>query len=274
MLTTILGVGLIFFAVNEAAIVEEYPYDYVFYEHPSPDGEVAQRVRERGTQVRPVSEFQYRNVVRQQFDYSCGSAALTTILNHYLGRNFTERQVMEGLLRFGETEQIVERRGFSLLDFQRLSQALGHPSGGFRAQMEDLGELDHPAIVPIQYGGFKHFVVLREYSDGRVYVADPALGNLSFTSKKFEEIWEENVVFIVFPNGIEPRRDLELTDHDLRMLDDRTINRLVFEEFPVFTKNMEQWADKASTLQRVIWEDEDGEEEIRNIPTRTYYRPQ
>ena len=274
MLTTILGVGLIYFAVNQSVIVDEYPHDYLYYEHPAPDGLYPQRVRERNVTVRPVSEFQYRNVVRQQYDYSCGSAALTTILNHYLGRNFTERQVMEGLLRFGETEQIVERRGFSLLDFQRLSEALGHPSGGFRAELEDLAELDHPAIVPIQYGGFKHFVVLRAYDEGRIYVADPALGNLSFTETKFEEIWQENVLFIVFPNGIEPRRDLELTDYDLRMLDDRTINRLAFEEFPVFTKNMEQWADKASTLQRVRMEDEDGEERIMNIPTRTYYRPQ
>ena len=34
---------------------------------------------------------------------------------------------MEGLLRFGETERIVERRGFSLLDMKRLVTALGHP---------------------------------------------------------------------------------------------------------------------------------------------------
>ena len=63
--------------------------------------------------VEPLVVQKNRNVVRQQYDYSCGSAALTTLLDFYLGRNFQERQVMEGLLRFGETERIVERRGFS-----------------------------------------------------------------------------------------------------------------------------------------------------------------
>ena len=49
-----------------------------------------------------MSQLQFRNVIRQAYDYSCGSAALTTLLDYYLGRNLEERQVMEGLLRYGE----------------------------------------------------------------------------------------------------------------------------------------------------------------------------
>ena len=278
MLVTIFGVALIYFAATQSVVVEEYPHDLVYYEHPTKQGPV----RERGIQVQPVSEFKYRNVVRQAYDYSCGSAALTTVLNHYLGRQFEERQIMEGLLRFGETERIVERRGFSLLDMRRLATALGHPSGGFRAQMKDIAELDHPAIVPITYGGFKHFVVLKEYRDGYVYVADPALGNLSFTSMKFQEIWagrdddgqlnDSGVLFIVFPNGFEPLPDLELTEYDLRMVDDRTINRLAFQEFMVFTPRLEQEADKVMSLVRQRIVDDQGNERVINVPTRTYYK--
>ena len=268
MLVAVMGVALIFFAVNQATVVEDYPTGYVHYEHPTKQGPVV----ERDILVKPVSEFRYRNVVRQAYDYSCGSAALTTILNHYLGRQFQERQIMEGLLQYGERERIIERRGFSLLDMRRLATALGHPSGGFRAEIEDLKTLDHPAIVPISYGGFKHFVVLREYRDGHIHVADPALGNISFTETKFEEVWEQNVLFIVFPNGFEPQRDLELTDYDLRMIDEQTINQLAFQEFPVFTRPIEQWADKAGTLKAVLITDDDGVERVINVPTRTYFR--
>ena len=52
--------------------------------------------------IEPMSQLQFRNVIRQAYDYSCGSAALTSLLDYYLGRNLQERQVMEGLLRYGE----------------------------------------------------------------------------------------------------------------------------------------------------------------------------
>lgn len=268
MLAIILGVGLIFVAVNQSMVVEEYPKGYVHYEHPV--GEMG-AVYERGIVVKPVSDFKYQNLTRQAYDYSCGSAAFTTVLNQYLGRQFDERQIMEGLLRFGETEKIVERRGFSLLDMKRLATALGHPSGGFRAKFEDVKKLDHPAIVPIHYGGFKHFVVLKEYRDGHLYVADPALGNISFTETKFQEIWTDNVLFIIFPNGFEPQDGLALTDWDMRLVSEKTISHIVYQEFPVFTKTLENEADRAASLVRVQIEDEWGDTRIINVPTRTYF---
>ncbi|MEQ3692952.1 MAG: C39 family peptidase [Alcanivorax sp.] len=184
--------------------------------------------------VEPLAVKKFKNVVRQEYDYSCGSAALTTLLDYYLGRNFQERQVMEGLLQFGETERIVQRRGFSLLDMKRLVTALGHPSGGFKAEASDLETLDHPAIAPIKYAGFKHFVVIRSVYDGRVYVADPALGNISFTLSRFLEVWDDNVLFIVFPNGHKPASGLELHEEDMRFVSDYIIAENTFKEFPHF----------------------------------------
>lgn len=192
--------------------------------------------------LEPMSQLQFRNVIRQAYDYSCGSAALTTMLDYFLGRNLEERQVMEGLLRFGEAEKIVERRGFSLLDMKRFVSALGYQSGGFRAAFADLDELEHPAIVPIEYAGFKHFVVVRDVHDDHVFVADPALGNISFTRTRFEEIWDQNVLFVIFPGGQEPRNALALSERDLRIIDDRTISLLAFREFPQITKFTENQA--------------------------------
>ncbi|MDK2778901.1 MAG: C39 family peptidase [Pseudomonadota bacterium] len=189
--------------------------------------------------VEPLAVQRFRNVVRQAYDYSCGSAALTTLLDFYLGRNFQERQVMEGLLRFGETERIIQRRGFSLLDMKRLVTALGHPSGGFKAEASDLISLDHPAIAPIEYAGFKHFVVLRTVYENRVYVADPALGNISFTLERFLEIWDNNVLFIVFPNGHKPATGLELREEDMRFVADYLIAENAYREFPLMTMKYE-----------------------------------
>jgi len=189
---------------------------------------------ENEVRVEPLVAQKFRNIVRQAYDYSCGSAALTTLLNYYLGRNLSERQVMEGLLHYGESERIVERRAFSMLDMKRLVTALGYPSGGFRATIDDLMELDHPAIVPIQHAGFKHFVVLRAIRDGRVFIADPAVGNISFPLIEFEESWDDNVLFIVFPGNEKPINALELKPEDLRYLEDQTITQMALHQIPRF----------------------------------------
>jgi len=267
MFAVLAGAIIMYVAVNQIMVVEPQPEGLVHYTHPQKLGPIA----ERNVVVRPANQVKYRGIVRQAYDYSCGSAALTTLLNGYLGRQFQERQIMEGLLRFGETDKIVERRGFSLLDMKRLVTALGHPSGGFRASTRDLVVLDHPAIAPIGYAGFKHFVVVKGFKDGRVYVADPALGNLSFTIERFEEIWLDNVLFIVFPNGFEPKKTLDIVDADLRHIDDRTIRNLSFAMGEIYLPTREIEADRASSLVPLLIENADGQLEIINAPLRTNY---
>ncbi|MGX5219554.1 C39 family peptidase [Pseudomonas segetis] len=196
----------------------------------------------QSVEVEPLNQLQFKHVVRQAYDYSCGSAALTTLLDYFLGLNLEERQVMEGLLKFGEADKIVERRGFSLLDMKRLVAALGYNSGGFRANFSDLEALEHPVIVPIEYAGFKHFVVVRDVYDEHVFVADPAIGNISFTRVRFEEIWDKNVLFVIYPGEGGLDNALALKDEDMRIIDDRTVSLLAFRAFPSITKFTENQA--------------------------------
>lgn len=231
MLLVLAGSILTFTMVQEATVVEPFDKGTVVIEQDVDSSPVELRSDVR---VEPLVEQKFRNIVRQAYDYSCGSAALTTVLNFYLGRTLNERQVMEGLLHYGESERIVQRRAFSMLDMKRLVTALGYPSGGFKASIEDLIDLDHPAIVPIHHAGFKHFVVLRAIRDDRVYLADPAVGNISFTLAQFEEKWDDNVLFIVFPGSDQPLDYLELKEEDLRFIDDQTMTLLALQRVPEF----------------------------------------
>ena len=176
--------------------------------------------------MEPYSELKYRHIVRQAFDYSCGSAALVTILNFHLGLQVTEQQAMEGMLERGEKEKIIERRGFSLLDMKRYVAALGVEGAGFRAELKDLQSLDHPAIVPIDYAGAKHFVVLRGIRDGVVYIADPSAGNIVFSLAEFATLWDKNTLFIIYPAKNQPAlAQLALSDRELGVVDmDRVTN--------------------------------------------------
>ncbi len=219
--------------------------------------------------VEPLTGMKYRNVVHQAYDYSCGSAALTTILEYYLGRKFQERQVMEGLLHYGESERIVERRGFSMLDMKRLVTALGYPAGGFKAEIEDLIELDHPAIVPIHYAGFKHFVVVREIRDNRVFIADPSQGNITFTLETFKKKWDQNVLFVVFPGNAKPVDGLELREEDLRYVDEQTITHTAFREFPVFTESLQYRLQNELERQKNKAQDPTGGSSVINVDNTT-----
>ncbi len=275
MFTVAAGAALFYLFAVESFNVEDKVAGAVYYNTPVDSRHLTRSyIAERPVPVRPYVEQQFQGLVRQAYDYSCGSAALTTLLNGYLGRQFTEKQVMDGLLKFGETEKIVQRRGFSLLDMKRLATALGHPSNGYKGSFDDLKKLDHPAIVPIHYAGFKHFVVVKKYQNGRVFVADPALGNISFPEERFKEVWDNNVMFIVFPNGFKPHTGLELTEADMRYVDDQTITYLAFREMPSTILRMENLADRAGTMTRVLDADENSQTSGKpiNVPLRTYFK--
>lgn len=275
MLPVILGAALVYFFADTSFEKADVAPGTVYYSTPL-DGRQDSRflMPERPVVVHPLVEQQFRNIAHQAYDYSCGSAALTTVLNTYLGHNFEERQVMDGLLKYGEYDKIVQRRGFSLLDMKRLVTALGYQSGGYKGDFKDLEKLDHPAIVPIHYGGFKHFVVVKKYQGGRVFVADPALGNISFPEERFKSIWENNVMFIIFPTKDQFSADVVLTDADMRFVDDETINMAAFAETPHNLVQDYHMADRAGTLQRVLDADKksDTYNQTISVPLRTYFR--
>ena len=171
-------------------------------------------------QMYPNQYYKYQHIVHQAFDYSCGSAALTTILQFHLGLPVTEKDAMEGMLEHGEKDKIIARRGFSLLDMKRYVATLGSDSGGFRGDMNDLARLDQPAIVPIDYAGFKHFVVVKGIRDGKVYIADPSAGNIAFSVAEFSGLWDKGTLFVIYPSKTRPQvqSSLSLTDHELGVI--------------------------------------------------------
>ncbi|MCL6244723.1 MULTISPECIES: C39 family peptidase [Acinetobacter] len=249
MLEIVVGSALMYYFAKESFDLKEKPVGTVHYtETLDSRNDSFTRMHRESVKIKPAIEDQFRGIVRQAYDYSCGSAALTTLLNGYVGTQLTEQQTMNGLLKFGETEKIIERRSFSLLDMKRFVAAVGLDSGGYKGEFSDLVKQGQPAIVPISYAGFKHFVVFKAYKDGRVYVADPALGNISFDEVRFQEIWENNTLFLINVAPEQRKNLLALQDSDLRHVEDATVNRyaLVDIQYPQFY--MEKIADKASTI--------------------------
>jgi predicted double-glycine peptidase len=209
-------------AISGAGLVSQVPpADRPVDQFELPMGAVGGGAVPEPARIRPYAEFKFEHIVRQAYDYSCGSAALTTVLRYHLGYEVNEQQAMEGMLAHGERDKIVERRGFSLLDMKRYAATLGSDSAGFKAETADLRQLTQPAIVPIDYAGFKHFVVLRGVRDEKVYLADPSAGHIVFSVSEFEALWDRNTLFLIYPNKLKPPvpSQLALTDRELGVID-------------------------------------------------------
>ena len=191
--------------------------------------------------VRPFSEIEGDHLIRQSFDYSCGSAALATLLNFYLGEKLTEKQVIQGLLQNGDSESIAQRRAFSLLDMKKFVNALGYDGTGYKADLEDLTTLGKPCLVPVKIFDYRHFAVFKGIHKGHIFLADPWRGDLSFTLDEFKEMWYENVIFVVSPSGEGPvLTNLRLKEEDLRFIDEDLARRIIFDHPPTFTNNEER----------------------------------
>ena len=50
-----------------------------------------------GVPLKSMKDLRDRKLVRQRFDYSCGAAALATILRHGFGEAVTERDILKDL---------------------------------------------------------------------------------------------------------------------------------------------------------------------------------
>ena len=155
--------------------------------------------------LRSMKDLRDANVIKQQYDYSCGAAALATILRFGLGDMITERQVLEQLFSLLPRDELQSTlmQGFSLLHLQRVAQARGYRAEGFRLEPQFLSGLSGPVIVYIQPRGYRHFAVLRGIRDDRVFLADPSLGNIRMPIYQFLESWLDDsgtgVIFVVEP---------------------------------------------------------------------------
>jgi predicted double-glycine peptidase len=147
----------------------------------------------------PVVSYQARpflTVVRQEHDFSCGSAAVATLLTYHYGRRTTEREAFEAMYAVGDKVKI-QREGFSLLEMKTYLESLGYQADGFRVSLEKVARVGVPVIVLIETRGYKHFVVIKGLQDGRVLVGDPARGVEVMAQADFLQLWKDRIVFAI-----------------------------------------------------------------------------
>ncbi|WP_106639162.1 C39 family peptidase [Allosphingosinicella vermicomposti] len=153
-------------------------------------------------------EIPFRSVVRQAYDFSCGSAAVATLLTYHYGRRTQEREAFSHMWEKGD-KAAIRKVGFSMFDMKNFLEARGYRADGYRLSVADLGKSGRPSIVLLDLKGFKHFVVVKGVRGDQVLVGDPMLGLGQYSAADFQKYWN-NIALVVrdAPDDYRPRFDL------------------------------------------------------------------
>lgn len=144
-------------------------------------------------------EMRYRSTIPQQYDYSCGAAALSTLLTFHYGRPVGERDIVAHMYARGDQPKIL-KEGFSLLDMKNFLELLGYSADGFEIEPGQLDQLiaeNVPFIALIRDGSYNHFVVVKGANATHLLIGDSAKGGRILRRNEFEKIWDSRIAFLI-----------------------------------------------------------------------------
>ncbi|MCI5162195.1 MAG: hypothetical protein D3917_09285 [Candidatus Electrothrix sp. AX5] len=141
--------------------------------------------------VKTWKDFLEQNIVMQKQDYSCGAAALATLMRSYFHDDITEKDILEDIVTHLSKEDFGDRKekGLSLLDLQEFAQRHGYQAMGVKLKFSALPKLRGPVLVYLETSEYKHFAILRGIKEDRVFLADPSRGNIRLSVFEFAKKW-------------------------------------------------------------------------------------
>ncbi|MDQ0140865.1 C39 family peptidase [Cupriavidus necator] len=170
--------------------------------------------------VRSWKTMRDEGVVKQQYDYSCGAAALATLLQHYYGEAVSEADVLQ---------QIAAKGPATLSSLSAAARHFGYEARGYALSLEALRQVNLPAIVFLHVGNDNHFSVLRSIDAHAVALADPSLGNRIYSATDFLRLWTTR------PSRDYPGRALIVMPRDASRVGNRVFTRPIPARFSGLT---------------------------------------
>lgn len=188
--------------------------------------------------VKTLKEIKHEKIVSQSLDFSCGAAGLSTLLKYYHNDAVNEGEIINALLTKVPLQKIKERKGFSLLDLKNFAESRGYQVTGFKTDIDFIKTQKKPFLVPVRFRNYSHFVIIKAVVADRVFIADPAAGNMTMKINKFNKIWTNGIALLIEKpgegqeeSGLEPEeKDLLITSYQSikRTLDPRLIRTTIF----------------------------------------------
>ncbi|MGY4707743.1 C39 family peptidase [Candidatus Bipolaricaulota sp. J31] len=150
-------------------------------------------------------DLRYIEVIGQTDWYTCGPAAVATLLTHYYGIPTTEAETLELAEEFMREMGLEPgpERGVNALALKKTIEAKGITTKGYRVEPEDLRDYfargGLPVIVHLTLPK-KHFVVAVGMVGDQIVLADPSWGRSIIPFSSFvEERGYSGVVLVPIP---------------------------------------------------------------------------
>jgi len=130
-----------------------------------------------------------RGVVKQSLDYSCGIAALATLLKMSFDIEVSEATLLALLEERASQWQLGAdwaQRGVSMKILSQMAAHYELSAVGVSVSAMGLMRLQKPAIALIAFQGLPHFTVIKPpLADNEIELADPTWGNRTLTRWQF-----------------------------------------------------------------------------------------
>jgi len=177
--------------------------------------------------------LQEKNVVIQRYDYSCGAAALATLMRYYFGDEVNEEEVLFGILGSMTKEEVLDReeKGLSLLDLKQYAERRGYQAVGVRLKYATLKQLKGPVLIHLEQIDYKHFAVLKGVVGDRVYLADPSRGNIRMAVFRFSKEWA-GIALILGKKGfgLPEEYPLDLSNQKLSLIEMKSARSALYTQ--------------------------------------------
>jgi predicted double-glycine peptidase len=132
-------------------------------------------------------ETRYTYVVHQNVWWSCGAAAVATLLEQYYGVPVQEEDILDGIMRRESLRS--QAGGLSMLSLQEALSSFGVNAKAFQISIRNLADYFNRGGLPIIVHFARprpHFVVAVALINGILAVADPSFGERLLTLSELE----------------------------------------------------------------------------------------
>ncbi|MEN4007311.1 MAG: C39 family peptidase [Methanobacteriaceae archaeon] len=206
-----------------------------------------------------IPQIDTSGIVMQSTDYSCGPAALATVLQN-MGINATEGDLKVLAGTNNET-------GTSLYSLVRAAQSKGVNAVGMRLSVDDL-KRNH--IVHVVLNGTPHYSVVREVSENSVRLADPSLGNIVMTREEFNEIYTGHTLVISNSNVQEVNQTATSENKNLTVIPNVQVNQTATSKNLTVIPNVQVNQTATDTSKNLTVISDPNVQEVNQTANNTY----